>query len=156
MEKCMYYYIKRIIVCKQWDTTVFIWKNVEHVYQSLNCILILFFSIYHAVAVVPYSPSIFSANLTCIEWNLIVLRLFLSSSRGRNALRIMAHGFSSKVLKYPLHHLADQLWFDDSNACVSVCQFCGLQVQGQEWVVFLKTSFREPEKKVTTKVSFVY
>lgn len=127
---------------------IYMKKMLEHVYQLLNCILILFLSLYHAVAVVPYSPWIFSANLTCTEWNLIVLRLFLSSSRGRNALRIMANGFSSKALKYPLHHLADQLWFDDSDACVSVCQFCGLQVQDQEWVVFLKTAFREPEKKV--------
>lgn len=135
---------------------IYMKKMLELVYQSLNSILILFLSLYHAVAVVPYSPWIFSAKLTCIEWNLIVLRLFLSSSRGRNALRIMAHGFSSKALKYPLHHLADQLWFDDSDACVSVCQFCGLHVQGQEWVVFLKTSFREPKKKVTTYVSIVY
>lgn len=135
---------------------IYMKKMLENVYQLLNCILILFFSIYHAVAVVPYCPWIFSANLTCIEWNLIELMLFLFFSRGRNALRIMANGFSSKALKYPLHHLADQLWFDDSDACVSVCQFCGLQIQGQEWVVFLKTSFREPEKKVTTQVSFVY
>lgn len=68
----------------------------------------------------------------------------------------MAHGFSSKALKYPLHYLADQLWFDESAVCLSVCQFCGLQVEGQEWVVFLKTAFREPEKKVTTCVLNVY
>lgn len=131
---------------------IYMKKMLEHVYQLLNCILILFLSLYHAVTVVPYC-TILSLNFLCqfnlywMKFNLInAFSLFFS--RGRNALRIMAHGFSSKALKYPLHHLADQLWFDDSDTCVSVCQFCGLQVQGQKWVVFLKTSFREPEKKV--------
>lgn len=65
-----------------------------------------------------------------------------------NALRIMAHGFSSNVLEYPVNHLADQLWFDETAVCVSVCELCGLQVRRQEMVVFLKTAFREPEKKI--------
>lgn len=47
---------------------IYMKKMLEHVYQLLNCILILFLSIYHAVAVVPYCI-IQSLNFLC-QFNL--------------------------------------------------------------------------------------
>ncbi|XP_048749907.2 SAC3 domain-containing protein 1-like isoform X2 [Ostrea edulis] len=64
----------------------------------------------------------------------------------RNTLKIMSHGYSSKALRYPVQHLAELLWFDSLSACAKFCELCGLHVQGEDSIVFLRGSFKEPEK----------
>ena len=70
-----------------------------------------------------------------------------------NALRVMSHGFSSKVLRYPLPHLADMLWFDGLSVCQEFCEACSIQILQEEWLIFLKTSFREPEKLKPVRIA---
>ncbi|XP_061190038.1 SAC3 domain-containing protein 1-like [Saccostrea echinata] len=71
----------------------------------------------------------------------------------RRALKIMSHGYSSKALRYPVQHLADLLWFDSLSLCVTFCEMCGLQVKGEESIIFLKSSYREPEKVQSVHIS---
>ncbi|XP_062600833.1 SAC3 domain-containing protein 1-like [Saccostrea cucullata] len=71
----------------------------------------------------------------------------------RRALKVMSHGYSSKALKYPVQHLADLLWFDSLSVCVTFCEVCGLQVKGDESVLFLKSSFSDPEKVQPVHIS---
>ena len=84
-----------------------------------------------------YTEGGITINLTLIFFYIVFIR---------NALRVMSHGFSLKVLKYPLQHLADSLWFDGLSVCQEFCEACSIQILQEEWVIFLKTSFREPEK----------
>lgn len=54
---------------------IYMKKMLENVYQLLNCILILFLSLYHAVTVVPYC-TIQSLNFLC-QFNLYWMKFNL-------------------------------------------------------------------------------